>query len=226
VCNANSVIFLKYPPSFTYRGLGLNTEHDSLNHRLGNAGGSGTCLEGVIDMLLTIDDFHARKFAHLVGQLDAIDDGDGTLLDSSAAVWFQEASDGGTHNTNNMPIVQVGSAGGYFKTGWAVNVENGAPDLTKGNSESRCVEGTPTDFNFCEQPTGTDPSVANAPINKYYCNLMNALGVKAGEDGYAAVGGTEEVTKFGMYDRTEDFIGGGPKPSVIHSPGEFTDLRA
>jgi hypothetical protein len=55
---------------------------------------------------------------------------------------------------------------------------------------------------------------------------MNALGVKAGPDGFPAPGGTFEVTKFGMYDRTEDFIGGGTNPPTIHSPGEFTALRA
>jgi hypothetical protein len=32
-------------------------------------------------------------------------------------------------------------------------------------------------FNSLSQSTGTDPALANAPINKYYCNLMNALGV-------------------------------------------------
>jgi hypothetical protein len=226
VCNANPVIFLKYPAAYVFSALGINTEADSLAHRLGNSGSAGTCLPGVVDMLLTIDDFYARSFAHLVGQLDAIEEGEGTLLDNTATVWFQEASDGGAHNLNNMPIVQAGGAGGYFKTGCAVNVEDGRADLTRGNSEAICTEGTPSTLVGCEQQTGTDPLVANAPINKYYCNLMNALGVKAGPDGFPAAGGSEKVTKFGMYDRTEDFIGGGSNPAVIHSPGEYEALRA
>ena len=73
---------------------------------------------------------------------------------------------------------------------------------------------------------GTDPALANAPINKYYCNLMNALGVKAGVDGFPAAAGNAEVSKFGMYDKTEDFIGGGSNPPTIHSPGEFDALKA
>jgi hypothetical protein len=177
-------------------------------------------------MLLTIDDYHAKKFAKLVGLLDSVEEGDGTVLDNCAAVWLSEFSDGCARNLNNMPIVQVGSAGGYFKTGRAVNVDDGSADLTRGNSEIVCADGTPTAVNAIEQATGTDPTLASAPINKYYCNLMNALGVKAGADGFPAKGGTAEVTKFGMYDRTQDFIGGGTIPPLISSPGEYTALKA
>ncbi|WP_438027899.1 DUF1552 domain-containing protein [Sorangium sp. So ce233] len=225
-CNANPVIFLKYPANYLFRGLGLTQESASLSYRLDSANMRGTCVPGVIDMLLKIDDYYARKFAHLVEQLNRIDEGDGTLLDNSAVVWFQDASDGCARNLNNLPIVQVGSAGGYFKTGWAVNVEDGSPDLTTGNSEITCADGAPNEVDGTTQATGTDPSLANAPINKYFCNLMNALGVTAGTDGFPAPGGSEPVTHFGMYDRTEDFIGGGINPPTIHDPGEFAALRA
>jgi hypothetical protein len=50
--------------------------------------------------------------------------------------------------------------------------------------------------------------------------------VKAGSDGFPAKGGTAEVTKFGMYDKTEDFIGGQVNPPMIHDPGEFDALKA
>jgi hypothetical protein len=152
--------------------------------------------------------------------------GHGKVLDNCAAVWVQEMSDGNAHNLNNIPIVQVGSAGGYFKTGWAVNVDDGSPTLSPGRSESLCVDGAPQQVNGTTQSTGTEANLANAPINKYYVNLMNALGVKAGADGYPAEGGTAEVTKYGRYDRTEDFIGGGSKPANITSPGGFEELKA
>jgi len=80
--------------------------------------------------------------------------------------------------------------------------------------------------NGISQESGTDPTLANAPINKYYCSLMNALGVKAGEDGFPLKGGSAEVTHFGMYDKTEDFIHGGTNPPRITNPGEFTALKA
>jgi hypothetical protein len=50
--------------------------------------------------------------------------------------------------------------------------------------------------------------------------------LKAGDDGFAVLGGQAEVTHFGMYDKTEDFIGGGTNPPAIRDPGEFDALRA
>jgi len=226
VCNANPVVFLKYPGAFIFKGLGVTVESASLSKRLDNAGMSGICVPNAIDMLLTIDDYYAKKFAHIVELLHGINEGDGTVLDNTAAVWFQEVSDGLARNLNNLPIIQAGSAGGYFKTGWTVNVEDGSPNLTTGNSESVCTEGTSNQVNGLTQSTGTDPELASAPINKYFCNLMNALGVKAGADGFPAKGGSAEVTHFGMYDRTEDFIGGGTNQPKINSPGGFDALKA
>jgi hypothetical protein len=226
VCNANPVIVLKYPADYVFKGLGISIEAHALSHRLDNAGMAGTCLDGAIDMLLTIDDYYAQKFAYLVGLLKSIQEGDETVLHNTAAVWFQEMSDGNAHNLNNLPIVQAGSAGGYFKTGWTVNVDDGAADLTTGNSEAQCTPDTSNMANGLTQATGTDPKLSNAPINKYYYNIMNALGVKAGDDGFPLKGGSAEVTKFGMYDKTEDFIGGGTNPPMIHSPGAYDALKA
>jgi hypothetical protein len=204
----------------------LETEADSLAHRIGNAGSQGVCVAGIVDMILKIDDYYARKFAHLVGLLNSIEEGDRKVLDNTATVWLMDNSDGCARNLNNIPILQAGSCGDYFKTGWAVNVDDGSADLSTGNSEIACAEGMPQEVNAIDQATGTDPSLANAPINKYYCNLMNALGVMGGEDGFPARGGTGPVTKYGRYDRTEDFIGGDVNPPTIHNPGEFTALKA
>jgi len=228
-CNANPVILLAYPTNYVYSGLDLTIESASLASRVGSATLGGTCVPGVIDQLASIDAFYARKFAHLVGKLNEMSDGDGSLLDQMAAVWFQEVSDGAARNLNNLPILQAGSCNGYFKTGWAINVDDGADDLTRGNSEAVCSDGSASEFstsNATSKITGTDRALSNAPINKYYCNLMNALGVKAGDDGFPLIGGSEEVRCFGRYDKTEDFIGGDVNPPMIHDPGEFEALRA
>lgn len=37
---------------------------------------------------------------------------------------------------------------------------------------------------------------ANAPINKYHCNLMNAIGVKADASGFPTERATQEVTRY------------------------------
>jgi hypothetical protein len=231
-CNANPIIFMKYPGNYVFKGLGINTESHSLSHRLDNAGMQGSCLPNAVKMLLQVDGYYTQKFANLVRMLDSISEGDETLLDHSAAIWFNEMSDGNAHNLNNAPIIQAGSLGGYFKTGWTINVDTkspGAANLSNGNSISACTDGTAGEMiNGTTQSTGTDPKIANAPINKYFCNLMNALGVKAGADGFPAKGGSAEVIKFGYSDKTEDFVGGqgAVAGATIHDPGELKELRA
>jgi hypothetical protein len=209
-----------------FKGLGLSVESHALSHRIANADMAGPCLTGVIDMLLKIDGYYAQKFGKLVGMLNDIPESNGTtLLDNSAAVWFQEMSDGNAHNLNNLPIIQAGSAGGYFKTGWTINVDDGSATLSAGNSESQCSAGSDP-LEGGANTTGTDPTLANAPINKYLCNLMNALGVRGGADGFPAKNATAEVTKFGRYDKTEDFVHGGTAPATIGDPGGFDTLKA
>jgi Protein of unknown function (DUF1552) len=232
LCDDNRVIFMKTPGNHTYtnvEGAGVK-DHHSLSHRQGDANqGGGTCVNGVNDLIAGIDKYHADSFAALVGMLDGIPEGAGTLLDNTATVWFQELSDGNSHNLNNMPILQAGGCGGYFKTGMAINVDDGAADMSAGTSEALCNGGSTAVPSNALDSTGTPKEIANAPINKYFCNLMNAIGVKAGADGFAVKGGTEKVTHFGYYDNTKDFIGflkDTPPPAKINDPGEFADLNA
>ena len=226
VCNANPVILMKYPGNFVYSGLGIQLESHSASHRLNNATMSGTCVDGVLGMLTKLQDFYAARFAHLVKQLDSFSEGDGTVLDNTATIWFQEMSDGNAHNLNNLPIVHVGSTGSYFKTGQSVNVEDGSDSLARGNSEAQCNDSGNNQVDGVSQSTGTPSTLANAPINKYFCNLMNAMGVKGGADGFAQKDGAGPVTHFGRYDRTQDFVHGDQNPAKINDPGEFTALKA
>ena len=195
----------------------------SLGHRIGNAGMGGQCVADAIDMIHALDKWYAQQFAYLVGRLDSITEGDRTLLDNSATVWFDELSDGNAHNLNNMPILQAGSCGGYFKTGWAVNVEGGKADMTPGHSEEDCATGNHGRPAPCDS-LGTPPDVATQPINKYFCNLMNAIGVKAGRGRLPAEGRHAPVSKFGKYDDTTLFPT--DTPAIIKNPGEYSDLRA
>jgi hypothetical protein len=231
ICNYNPVILLKYPGNYVYSGLGITADSHNLSHRLDNANMSGTCYPDSLNLLQKIDTYYAQKFAKLVGLLDGVKNSDGsTLLDSSAAVWFNEMSDGNAHNLNNLPIIQAGGLNGYFKQGWAVNVDTantGAANLSTGNSESQCQPGGTNMVNGINQSTGTPATTANGPINKYYYALMNAMGVKADSTGYPVKGGTAPVTKFGYSDKTEDFAGGYGfnAGATIHSPGEYTALK-
>src|SRR6185369_4586126 len=126
----------------------------------------------------------------------------------------------------------AGSGGGYFKTGKIINLDPDsgatATDML-GRSMSQCADGTDMMVDGVNKGTGTDPRFGNAPINKYFCNVMNAMGLKADAAGYPTKDGpANEVTHYGYSDKTEDFCGGaGAVPgATIHQPGGFTELKA
>jgi hypothetical protein len=231
-CNANPVIFLKYPNNFVFSGLGINADAHNQSHRLDNAGMQGACVPNAVQNLLKIDGYYAQKFANLVKYLDSMGEGDGTVLDNTVAIWMNEMSDGNAHNLNNAPIVQAGSGGGYFKMGQIINLDasSGATaEQMLGRSLAQCVDGAPQTSDGVSQATGTDPKFGNAPVNKYFCNIMNAMGMKADATGYPAKDGpATEVTHFGYSDKTEDFCGGlnAVEGATIHNPGGFTELKA
>ncbi|HEY0468766.1 MAG TPA: DUF1552 domain-containing protein [Polyangiaceae bacterium] len=231
-CNANPVIVLKYPGNFVFSGLGINMDSDLLAHRLTSAGQIGPCAPNVIENVLKLDRYYAQKFSNLVGMLDGISEDGGTLLDNTIAVWMSENSDGCARNLNNSPIIQAGSGGGYFKTGKIVHLDaaSGATaEQMLGRSLSQCGEGTEMMVDGTTKATGTEPQFGNAPVNKYFCNIMNAMGLKADANGFPAKDGPlSEVTRFGYSDKTEDFCGGAGAvaDARIHSPGGFSELEA
>jgi hypothetical protein len=231
-CNSNPMIVLKYPPDYYFKGLGFTDESENLSRRSSNAQLTGMCATDTLTKLQLVDKYYASKFAKLATMLDGIQNADGsTLLDNAAVVWFNQYSDGLAANLNNLPVIQAGSCGGTFKTGWTVNVDTsnpGSPTLTQGNSEAQCGPNSDGQVDGLHQATGTDPSVANGPINKYFYNLMNAMGVKGDAQGFPAKGGVAEVSQFGYSDLTTDYCGGlgAVAGARIHDPGEYTALKS
>jgi len=231
-CNANPVVLLRMPNNFVYSGLGINADSHNQSHRLMDASMMGACVKGAVDNLKKIDTYYAQKFASLVRYLDMIPEGDGTVLDNSVAFWLNEHSDGNAHNMNNTPLIQAGSGGGYFKQGKIINLDTtsgGTPTDFLGRSLSQCVDGAPQTSDGVSQGTGTVAKFGNMPINKYFCNVMTAMGMKADANGFPAKGGPgSEVTHYGYSDKTEDFAGGpdAVPDHKIHDPGGYMQLKA
>lgn len=232
-CNANPVILLRFPNNFTYTGLNINADSHNQSHRLSNANMQGPCVADAVENLKKIDSYYASKFASLVKYLDMVPEGSGTVLDNSVAFWLNELSDGNAHNMNNTPLIQAGSAGGYFKQGKIINLDaasGGTATDFLGRSLSQCTGATANEMaNGVNQGTGTVAKFGNRPINKYFCNVMTAVGMKADADGFPMKDGpSSEVSKYGYSDKTEDFSGGegAVKDAKIHEPGGYTELKA
>ncbi|MBI2423550.1 MAG: DUF1552 domain-containing protein [Candidatus Hydrogenedentes bacterium] len=64
-----------------------------------------------------ITKWHTQQLAYFLGQLRAIPEGEGTLLDNSMILFGSSISDGNSHNPANLPIIVAGNAGGALKTG-------------------------------------------------------------------------------------------------------------
>lgn len=240
LCNQNAITMLMVPGTANVsfiEGVDSTTDSHGLSHRVGGPGMGGNCVAGVLGYLEKIDLWNAEQFAYLVGALDGITETEGaTVLDNSATIWLMEQSDGQAHNLNNMPILQAGSLGGYFKTGWAINVDGGASkDPGRGNSLSQCADGDGNIGGNEVQNTGTDNALANKPMTKYLYNLMNGLGMKGNAEGFPEKDGSGLITKFGWTDDQQQFATFVPRngQGIAEKPqgtfideGEFEELRA
>ena len=72
---------------------------------------------GEQDEVNAITKFCVEQFGVLLDKLDAIEEGEGTLLDHCALMACSEVSLGQTHSLDDMPIVLAGGGDGAFQTG-------------------------------------------------------------------------------------------------------------
>ena len=105
--------------------LKLNNDHSSLRFpNLPAAGGKGG-IDYMIHHLLSHTDgddwlkvnrFFTEQVAYIATKLDAVQEGERTLLDNSM-ILFCSSMMTGNHNNDQLPVVMVGRGGGQIKTG-------------------------------------------------------------------------------------------------------------
>lgn len=92
----------------TWKGLGITAD----NHTLGHDG-----VEGAKAMRVKIRQFNAGLIAKLVAALEAVPEGDGTMMDNTLIVYLSDAAE--THHARCMewPMVLVGDLGSRLRAG-------------------------------------------------------------------------------------------------------------
>lgn len=91
-----------------YKWLGMDVDtHEEVAHR-------DTGDPVAATRQTAISRWHAERVARFVKALDAVPDGDGTVLDDSLVIWANENADG-THGLAQIPVVLVGRAGGALR---------------------------------------------------------------------------------------------------------------
>jgi uncharacterized protein DUF1552 len=102
-----------------YTEIGLAEEHHAISHH-----GNNPEKMAIYSKLNT---YHVETFAYFLKKLQAIPDGNGTLLDHALIIYGSGMSDGNVHNNLNVPVVVVG----------------GRDQQIKGDRHLRYPKGTP-----------------------------------------------------------------------------------
>ena len=97
---------------FGWRGINVNC-HEEVAHLDTSDGGSSDLNT---QRLVLINRFYATCVAKLATALDAVPEGNGTMLDNTLVVWANEIGRG-DHNVKNVPVVLIGKAGGALPKG-------------------------------------------------------------------------------------------------------------
>jgi hypothetical protein len=102
-----------------YRFIGVPEGHHELSHHAGDLKKQAK--------IAKINRFHIEQFAYLLGRLQSIREGDGTLLDNCMIVYGSGISDGNKHNHEDLPILLAGRGGGTIDSGRHVRYPNETP---------------------------------------------------------------------------------------------------
>ena len=87
-CDRTRVATLQWSRSFSpirHQWVGVREDHHTISHRTG---------ANDIRMLHNLNRWYGERFADLLGQLAAVKEGEGTLLDNTLVVWGNEATTG------------------------------------------------------------------------------------------------------------------------------------
>ncbi len=68
-------------------------------------------------LLAKINAYHLSLFSYMLGKLDAIKEGNGSILDNSLIGYGSGNSDGNRHNHDNLPFILLGKGGNTINTG-------------------------------------------------------------------------------------------------------------
>jgi hypothetical protein len=103
----------------SYAFLGFADGHHDLSHHGDDAQKQ--------DKIRQINTFHTNQLAYLLEKLNAVREGEKTLLDHCMIVYGSGISDGNRHNHDDLPILVAGRANGTIRTGRHVKFEKETP---------------------------------------------------------------------------------------------------
>jgi hypothetical protein len=88
---------------------GVKEGHHSLSHHENNS--------DKLRQYQLINQWHVAQFAYLLGRLQSMKEGEGTVLDHAMVLFGSGLRDGNKHDPHNLPILLGGRGGGRIATG-------------------------------------------------------------------------------------------------------------
>jgi hypothetical protein len=78
-----------------------------------------------------ISRYYCSQLAYLAGRLDAMPEGEGTVLDNSCLMFISSMWSGSKHDSTKVPVLLAGSLGGTLKTGRVLDYTDKGDDNRK-----------------------------------------------------------------------------------------------
>ena len=103
----------------SYAHIGIPEPHHPVSHH-------GDTPEGIAKYA-KLTTYHVAKLAEFIGKLQAVPDGDGTLLDRSLLYFGSGMGNGNAHDRQNPPVLLMGGANGQLKGNRHIAVTNREP---------------------------------------------------------------------------------------------------
>jgi hypothetical protein len=104
-----SLLLCRDLSSLYYPFLGVREGHHSASHN------------DLTDGYERISRFHLSQLAYLASRLDAMPEGEGTVLDNSCLLFLSNMWAGWKHDNMKLPVVTAGGLGGTLQTGRALD---------------------------------------------------------------------------------------------------------
>jgi hypothetical protein len=93
----------------TYTQVGVTEGHHAVSHHQNRA--------EKLEMLARIQNYHVTLFSEFLGKLDAIPDGDGSVLDNTILLYGSNMSNSNAHDHYPLPTLVVGGGMGRMRGG-------------------------------------------------------------------------------------------------------------
>jgi hypothetical protein len=103
----------------SYAFIDVPEGHHDLSHHGGDKAKQAKIRE--------INRFHMTQFAYMLEKMNAISEGERTLLDNSMIVYGSGLGDGNAHNHDDLPILLAGQGGGTIKTARHIKYQRETP---------------------------------------------------------------------------------------------------